>query len=237
MNHSTDTKPSIVLVHGAFADASGWQKIILALQKKGFSATAVQLPLKSLEDDVATTERALQSEKGDVVLVGHSYGGAVISGVGALSAKVKALVYVAAFAPDAGESLGVLIDSHAPSSLPSAVVPDSAGFLSIDRTKFQSVFAADVTDDEGAVMAVTQKPIAGTIFGEPSAGAAWKNIPSWYIVSTQDHAINPELERFMANRMKAQISELDASHVSYISQPAEVLKVIETAAAAVKGGR
>jgi pimeloyl-ACP methyl ester carboxylesterase len=234
MTASITTKPSIVLIHGAFADASGWQKIILALEEKGFPVTAVQVPLRSLADDVATTVRALQSQKGDVVLVGHSYGGAIITGAGAASANVKALVYVSAFAPDQGEALGPLIESKAPSSLTPAIVPDSAGFLYIDRTKFRDVFAADVTDSEAAVMAATQKPISSAIFGEPSGAAAWKTIPSWYIVAKQDHAINPDLERFFATRMKSTTVELDSSHVPFISQPAEVVKIIEDAAASLK---
>jgi pimeloyl-ACP methyl ester carboxylesterase len=234
MTNSISAKPSIVLVHGAFADASGWQKIILALEGKGYPVTAVQAPLKSLADDVATTVRALQTQKGDVVLVGHSYGGAIITGAGAASANVKALVYVSAFAPDKGEALGPLIESQAPSSLTPAIVPDSAGFLSIDRVKFRDVFAADVSDSEAAVMAATQKPIASAIFGEPSEAAAWTTIPSWYIVAKQDHAINPDLERFFAKRMKATITELDSSHVPFISQPTEVVKIIEDAAASLK---
>jgi pimeloyl-ACP methyl ester carboxylesterase len=233
MTTTNSAKPSIVLVHGAFADASGWQKIILALEEKGYYVTAVQVPLRSLADDVATTVRALESQKGDVVLVGHSYGGAIISGAGAASANVKALVYVAAFAPDAGEALGALIESFPPSSLPAAIVPDSAGFLYIDRTKFRAVFTADVSDSEFAVMAATQKPIAAAIFGEPSAAAAWKTIPAWYIVAAQDHAINPDLERFFAKRMNATITELDSSHVPFVSQPAEVVSVIEAAAASI----
>jgi pimeloyl-ACP methyl ester carboxylesterase len=234
MTNTISTKPSIVLIHGAFADASGWQKIILALEDKGFSVTAVQVPLRSLADDVATTVRALQSQKGDVVLVGHSYGGAIITGAGAASANVKALVYVSAFAPDQGEALGPLLESQAPSSLTPAIVPDSAGFLYIDRTKFRDVFAADVSDSEAAVMAATQKPISGAIFGEPSGAAAWKTIPSWYIVAKQDHAINPDLERFFAKRMKATTTELDSSHVPFISQPSQVVKIIEDAAASLK---
>jgi pimeloyl-ACP methyl ester carboxylesterase len=230
MTASINTKTSIVLVHGAFADASGWQKIILALQDKGYAVTAVQVPLRSLADDVATTVRALESQNGDVVLVGHSYGGAIITGASAASTKVKALVYVAAFAPDQGETLGALLESQAPSSLTPAIVPDSAGFLYIDRSKFRVVFAADVTDSESAVMAATQKPISGAIFGEPSGAAGWKNIPSWFIVAKQDHAINPDLERFFAKRMKATTVELDSSHVPFLSQPDAVVKIIEEAA-------
>jgi pimeloyl-ACP methyl ester carboxylesterase len=225
-----DSKPSIVLVHGAFADASGWQKVILLLEKKGFTVTAPQSPLKSLADDVATVKRVVEAQMGDVVLVGHSYGGAVISGAAAGSSKVKALVYVAAFAPEDGEKLGELIGSYPPSLLPTALAPDSAGFVYIDRSKFREVFAKDVSDDEAAVMAATQKPIAGAIFGEPAVGAGWKTIPSWYVVSSEDHAINPDLERFFAKKLKATTSELKASHVSFVSQPAEIAKVIEAAA-------
>jgi pimeloyl-ACP methyl ester carboxylesterase len=227
------SKPSIVLVHGAFADATGWQKVIPLLEKKGYPVVAVQNPLISLADDVATTKRMLAIQKGDVVLVGHSYGGAVISGAGAGSPNVKALVYVAAFAPDDGETLGALIESVPPSDLGPALVPDSAGFLYIDRAKFRPVFAADVTEEESFVMAATQKPVAGKIFAEPAVGAAWKTIPSWYAVSAGDHAINPDLERFFAKRMKAKTTELKASHVSFVSQPAEIVKIIEEAAGAI----
>jgi pimeloyl-ACP methyl ester carboxylesterase len=229
---ASNNKPSIVLVHGAFADASGWQKIILGLEKSGYAVTAVQIPLKSLADDIATTKRALEAQSGNVVLVGHSYGGAVITGAAAGVGTVKALVYVSAFGPDEGEALGPLIESKPPSLLPTAIVPDSAGFLSIDRSKFREVFAKDVTDNEATVMAATQKPISAAIFGEPVPAAAWKTIPSWYIISAQDNAINPDLERFMAQRMKAKVTELQASHVAFISMPAEVLQVIEAAAAA-----
>jgi pimeloyl-ACP methyl ester carboxylesterase len=227
------SKPSIILVHGAFADATGWQKVILLLEKEGYSVTAVQNPLKSIADDVATTKRMIDAQPGDVILVGHSYGGVVITGAGAGVAKVKALVYVAAFGPDAGEKIGELIESHPPSLLGPALRPDSAGFLFIDRSQFREVFAKDVSDDEAAVMAATQKPISAASFGETLPAAAWKTIPSWYIVSAQDQAIHPDLERFMANRMGATTSELTASHVSFISQPEEIVKVILAAAEAV----
>lgn len=228
------TKPTIILVHGAFADATGWQKVIPLLEEKGFNVVAVQNPLKSIADDVATTKRMIASQTGDVVLVGHSYGGVIISGAGAGESKVKALVYIAAFAPDAGEKIGELIAQFPPSSLPTAIVPDSAGYLYIDRAKFHEVFAQDVSKTESYVMAATQKPVAGASFGEPLAAAAWNTVPSWYVVSAQDRAINPDLERFFAKRMKATTSELAASHVSFISQPAEIAKVIEAAAASVK---
>lgn len=224
-------KKSVILVHGAFADATGWQKVIPLLEKEGLAVTAVQLPLKSLADDVATTKRLLDSQPGDVILVGHSYGGAVITEAGAGNPKVKGLVYVAAFAPDVDEALNGLIERFSPSPLGTAVVPDSGGFLFIDRTKFQSVFANDLPKEEASLLAATQKPLAAAIFGEPVKAAAWKSIPSWYVVSTQDNSINPDLERFMAKRMGAKTKELKASHVSFISNPSEIAKVIESAAA------
>ncbi len=228
-----DSKTSIVLVHGAFADGSSWNKVIPLLEAEGFTVTAVQNPLKSLSEDVATTKRVLDAQKGDVVLVGHSYGGAVITEAAAGNSKVKALVYVAAFAPDAGETLGALGERFPAPPLGTAVVPDSAGFLYIDRAKVADVFANDLPKAEAALLAATQKPLAAAIFGEPLKAAAWKSIPSWYVVSTQDKAINPDLERFMAKRMNAKTKELKASHVSFISNPAEIAKVIESAAASI----
>jgi len=228
-----NTKTSIVLVHGAFADGSSWNKVIPLLEAEGFTVTAVQNPLKSLSEDVATTKRVLDAQKGDVVLVGHSYGGAVITEAAAGNSKVKALVYVAAFAPDAGETLGALGDRFPAAPLGTAVVPDSAGFLYIERAKVADVFANDLPKEEAALLAATQKPLAAAIFGEPLKAAAWKSIPSWYVVSTQDKAINPDLERFMAKRMGAKIKEVKASHVSFISNPSEIAKVIESAAASV----
>jgi pimeloyl-ACP methyl ester carboxylesterase len=223
----------VILVHGAFADGTGWQKIIPLLEKEGLTVAAVQLPLKSLADDVATTKRLIDSQPGGVILVGHSYGGAVITEAGAANPKVKGLVYVAAFAPDAGEAVGALIERFSPSPLGTSVAPDSAGFLFIDRAKFQSVFASDLPEGEASVLAATQKPLAASIFGEPIKAAAWKNIPSWYVVSTQDQAINPDLERFMAKRMGAKTTEIKASHVSFISSPSVVAKVITLAAASI----
>jgi len=228
-----DSKTSIVLVHGAFADGSSWNKVIPLLEAEGFTVTAVQNPLKSLSEDVATTKRVLDAQKGDVVLVGHSYGGAVITEAAAGNSKVKALVYVAAFAPDAGETLGALGERFPAPPRGTAVVPDSAGFLYIDRAKVADVFANDLPKEEAALLAATQKPLAAAIFGEPLKAAAWKSIPSWYVVSTQDKAINPDLERFMAKRMNAKTKELKASHVSFISNAPEIAKVIESAAASI----
>lgn len=234
MKNQMDSKISVILVHGAFADASSWRKVIPLLAEEGIIVTAAQLPLKSLADDVATTKRVIEDQKDNVILVGHSYGGAVITEAAAGNPNVKALVYVAAFAPDDGETLNGLVERFSPSPLGKSVVPDSAGFLYIDRARFQAVFANDLAEDEAALLAATQKPLAAPIFGEMVKAAAWKAIPSWYVVSTQDNAINPDLERFMAKRMGAKTKEIKASHVSFISNPSEIAKVIESAAASIR---
>lgn len=224
------TKPTIVLVHGAFADGSGWSKVIPLLEKDGYNVIAVQNPLTSFADDVATTRRVIDAQQGPVVAVGHSYGGAVITTAAVGAPNVKALVYIAAFAPDAGEVIGALLEKY-PSPLGAALVPDAAGFLYIDRAKFKDVFAADVSDRERSVMAATQKPIKGEIFGQKFETPAWKQIPSWYLVASQDHAINPDLERMFAKRMGATTREVNSSHVPFMSKPAVVVGIIEDAAA------
>jgi pimeloyl-ACP methyl ester carboxylesterase len=234
MKNSNSNKPSIVLVHGAFSDGSSWKKIIPIFEDEGFIVTAVQNPLRSLAEDVATTRRVIDAQKGDVVLVGHSYGGSVITDAAAGSDKVKALVFVAAFAPEAGETVGGLLGKFPPAALGTALAPDSASFLYIDRTKFHHVFAEDVPEGEASIMAAVQKPIAASAFGEPTTSAAWKTTPSWYVVTTLDHAVNPELQRFMAKRIGAQTTEVKASHVPFLSQPEEIAKVIKAAAAQIR---
>src|SRR5262252_5370994 len=215
---------TVVLVHGAFADGSGWSRVIPILERDGYFVTAVQIPLTSLSDDIATAKRVVDSQKGPVLLVGHSYGGAVITGAAAGSPLVKALVYLAAFAPEAGEPLGAPGAQFAPPPLNSALVPDSAGFLYIDRAKFHDAFCKDLPDSEARVMAATQKPLSSSVFEASVAAAAWKSIPSWFVVSQQDRAINPELERFYAKRMGAKTSEIASSHVAFLSHPQEVVK-------------
>jgi pimeloyl-ACP methyl ester carboxylesterase len=221
-----------VLVHGAFADATGWQHVIPPLLRAGYPVIAVQNPLTSLADDVATTKRVIDAEaqKGPVVVVGHSYGGAVITGA-ADNPNVKALVYLAAFGPEAGEPVGAYLEQY-PSLLGTGLAPDAAGFVYIDREKFKEIFAKDVEETEMQVMAATQKPINGQIFGQAPTIASWKTVPSWYLVSKGDNAINPDLERFYAKRMGATTSEIDASHVAFISHPQEIIALIETAAQA-----
>lgn len=224
-------KPTIVLVHGAFADGTGWQHIIPILERDGYTVIAVQNALTSLSADVLTTKRVIDAQNGAVVAVGHSYGGAVITGAAAGNANVKALVYIAAFAPDGGEAIGAF-NAKYPAELGTALVPDAAGFVYIDRAQFRELFAKDVSVTEAKVMAATQKPIIGTAFGESVPTAAWRTIPSWYLVAKEDRAINPDLERFYAKRMGATTSEIKASHVPFISHPAEVARLIEQAATA-----
>jgi len=225
---ASDSK-TIVLVHGAFADASGWSNVIPILERDGYYVTAVQIPLTSLADDIATTKRVLDAQKGPVVLVGHSYGGAVITGAAAGSKNVKSLVYVAAFAPESNEPLGAMGSKFPETPLNSALAPDSAGFLYIDRAKFHDAFCADLPAAQARVMAATQKPLHKSVFGSSVPEAAWKTIPSWFIVSKNDRAINPDLERFYAKRANAKTTEIAASHVSFLSHPNDVAKVIEDA--------
>jgi pimeloyl-ACP methyl ester carboxylesterase len=225
-----ETRPTIVLVHGAWADGTGWQHVIPLLERDGFLVIAVQNPLTSLADDVSATRRVLKAQKGEVVAVGHSYGGAVITAAAAGLANVKSLVYVAAFAPDSGESLGSLGSKYPPTPTVSAVAPDAAGFLYIDRAKFHAVFCADVPDEEARVMAAAQKPFAAANFAATVETPAWKTIPSWYLVAKDDQAIHPDLQRFMAKRMNAKTTEVRASHVPYVSQPKVVVDMIKEAA-------
>jgi pimeloyl-ACP methyl ester carboxylesterase len=224
-------KPTIILVHGAFADAAGWGRVIPILQHDGYQVVAVENPLQSLDGDVANTKRVVEDQTGPVVLVGHSYGGAVITGAAAGNPNVKALVYLAAIVPDAGEPVAAFLDKY-PTDLGHAQKIDKGGFVSIDPSKFRQVFAADLPAAEAAVAAATQKPIAAAAFGASVPVAAWKTIPSWYVVSKQDHALSPDLERFYAKRINARTSELDASHVAFISHPKEIAAVIERAAGA-----
>lgn len=222
-------KPTVVLVHGAFADASSWSQVIPILQREGYPVIAVQNPLTSLAGDVETTKRVIDAQQGPVIVVGHSYGGAVITQAAAGNPNVKGLVYIAAFAPEVNEPIGAFGAKY-PTSLDAALKPDAAGFLYMDRARFHEVFAADVPEAAARVMAATQKPIIGSVFGASVTQAAWKTVPSWYLVARNDKAISPELERFYAKRMGATTVEVASSHVPFISHPAVVAKLIEQAA-------
>lgn len=222
-------KTSVVLVHGAFADGSGWGEVIPLLEKAGYDVTAVQNPLTTYADDVAATRRVIDAQQNSVVLVGHSYGGAVITKAAVGAKNVRALVYVAAFGPDAGENLQLLLQQY-PSKIGAALVPDAAGFLYIDRAQFKDAFAADVSERDLSILAAAQKPINSVTFGQVYEAPAWKEIPSWYLLATEDQAINPALQRMFADRMGATIHEVRSSHVPFVSQPAAVVKIIGEAA-------
>ena len=233
--HSADARnTTIVLIHGAWADGTGWQEVIPLLQKEGYKVVAVQNPLSSLAADVETSKRLIDRETTaghNVVAVAHSYGGAVMTGAAAGNPGVKALVYVAAFAPDAGERLDALLGQY-PSDVFSAFdPPDAAGFLYLSFDKYPSIFAGDLPERQTRVMWASQKPINGAIFGQSNPVAAWRTIPSWFIVAQEDRVINPDLERFYARRMNARTTEMKASHVVFISRPNEVAKIILEAAA------
>lgn len=226
-------QPSVVIVHGAFADGSDWAKVIPLLQAKGIRVTAVQNPLTSLADDVAATRRALDNQPGKVVLVGHSWGGTVITEAGAHD-KVASLVYVAAFAPDAGQSSGELGKGLPTPPGIGKLFVDKAGFASLPPAALKEDFAQDVPAVQAAVMAATQGPIAMKAFDDKTTVAAWKNHPTWYIVSKNDRMIQPDLERAFAKKMGAKTTELATSHVPQQSRPQDVAKVILEAVAASK---
>ena len=225
------TAKNVVLVHGAFADETGWANVAAILSAKGYTVTAVKNPLTSLADDVAATKAVLDAQDGPTVLVGHSWGGVVIGEAGD-NANVSALVYVSAFAPDKGESLGALAEGGPQTEGLKKIVPDAKGFLSIDPAAFPAVFAADVPKAEAEAMAANQLPINSTAFGEAAAVAAWHDKPTWYAVTAKDLMIDPAAQGFFSQRMGATTVTIDGSHASYISHPEDVAALIESAAAA-----
>ena len=225
-----ETRTNVVLVHGAWADGSSWSKVILLLQKRGFNVTAAQIPLTSLEDDIGVVQNLLAAQKGPTVLVGHSYGGAVISGAANSAPNVKALVYIAAFGLDEGESIeGVGKQGPAPSGA-AQIRPDDHGFMWIERDGFAQAFAADLDPAEVSVMAAVQKPLSINSFTAKSGTPAWKHIPSWYMIAGEDRMIPPQAEVFMANRMCATVSKVASSHAVMVSQSKEVADFITLAA-------
>jgi pimeloyl-ACP methyl ester carboxylesterase len=222
---------AIVLVHGGFVDGSGWAGVYSILKKKGYNVLIVQNPTKSLADDVAVTKSAIDSLDGDVVLVGHSYGGVVITEAGN-HPKVSDLVYVAAFAPDKGESVGSLIANPPPGAPVPPILPPKDGYLFLDRTKFAASFAADVEPETASFMADSQVPWGVDALSGAVSEPAWKTKPSYYLVATEDRMIPPPAQRGMAGRAKAQVTEVPGSHAVYVSKPAEIAELIQRAAAA-----
>jgi pimeloyl-ACP methyl ester carboxylesterase len=218
---------NVVLVHGAFADGSGWAGVASILRRDGFNVSVAQPPETSLEDDVAATNRTIDAMNGPVVLVGHSYGGVIITGAGN-NEHVKSLVYVAAFQPDVGESLGSLAASRPPAS--KGPKPSADGYLYLETATFHADFCADLPAPQAAFMSQSQVGLAIKAAGATVETPAWKSKPSYAIVATNDRAINPELERSMYKRAGSTVSELASSHVAYMSHPAEVAAIIERAA-------
>ena len=228
VNQNADT--TVVLVHGAFADGSSWDKVIPLLQAKGLKVVAVQNPLTSLADDVAAAQRVIDAQTGRVILVGHSWGGTVITEAGT-SDKVKALVYVAAFAPSEGEASGELGKDYPTPPGIATLVPDAAGFLYLPEESVRLNFAQDLPATTTRLMAATQGPIQGKAFADKTTVAAWKHKPSYYIVAGKDRMLAPELEQAFAKKINATTTVLQTSHVPMLSQPKQVAEVILAAVA------
>lgn len=220
---------TVVLVHGAFADGSSWNSVINKLHNQHTEVIAVQLPLTSLKDDVAATQRAIARAHGDVVLVGHSWGGTVISEAGN-DERVKALVYVAAFAPDSGQSTADLAGRYPAPPGSAGIAKTADGYLYLPGKSVSEDFAPDIKAGEQNALTATQGPIRADAFAEKVTHAAWHDKPSWYVVSKNDRMINPDLERAMAKAIHAKTTEVAASHVSMVSHPEEIARTIEQAA-------
>ena len=222
----------IVLVHGGFVDGSGWEPVYRILKNDGYEVSVVQNPTISLADDVAVTRRTIAAQGGPVILVGHSYGGVVITEAGN-DPRVAALVYIAAFAPDAGESVAALIQDPPPGAPVPPILPPQDGFLFLDRPRFQSSFAADVNIDTARFMADSQVPWGMQALTGAVGHPAWRSKPSWYLVAADDRMIPPDAQRSMARRAGATAVEVNGSHAVYVSQPAAVAAVIAQAVKAV----
>ena len=222
---------NVVLVHGGFVDGSGWRRVYDILRTDGYDVSVVQNPTLSLDGDVEATKLIIDAQDGPVVLVGHSYGGAVITGAGN-GPNVAALVYIAAFAPDDGESVNTLIADPPPDAPVPPILPPQDGFLFLDREKFHDSFAGDVDADEAAFMADSQVPWGVDALGGTIGDPAWRNKPSWYLLTTEDRMIPPPAQQMMSERAGSTVEEVAASHSVYVSQPEAVAAVIEKAASA-----
>ena len=220
---------NITLVHGGFVDGSGWEGVYRLLKQEGFNVSVVQNPTLSLHDDASVTRRVLDQQDGPTILVGHSYGGAVISEAGT-NENVAGLAYITAFAPDQGESVSTLIADPPPGAPVPPILPPQDGFLFLDREKFADSFAADVEPAQAAFMADSQVPWGVEALGGAVTDPAWRSKPSWYLVATDDRMIPPPAQRAMAERAGATTSEAPGSHAIYVSRPAVVVDVIVQAA-------
>jgi pimeloyl-ACP methyl ester carboxylesterase len=220
---------NVVLVHGGFVDGSGWQGVYHLLKKDGYNVAIVQNPTTSLADDVAVTKRTLAAQNGRAILVGHSYGGVVITEAGT-DPKVAGLVYIAAFAPDKGESVSALIKNPPPGAPVPPILPPQDGFLFLDRTQFRASFAADVSADAASFMADSQVPWGLEALNGAVSEPAWKSKPSWYLVATEDRMIPPDAQRAMSKRAGSTVAEAKGSHAVYVSQPQAVADIIAKAA-------
>src|SRR6185437_10443924 len=221
---------NVVLVHGAFVDGSSWNGVIAKLQRKGYHVSSVQNPLTSLADDVAATRRVLARQDGPTILVGHSWGGVVITEAGANAPNVVGLVYVAAIAPTLRESSMDLLKRAAPMPAGEATITDSSGFLWLDRGRYHADFAADVPENRTRVLSAAQVPIAAKAFSETVSEGGWKEKPSWYVLTTRDRAVSPEVQKFMADRMGAKIVPIASSHLAPVSHAGAIADVIDRAA-------
>ena len=229
---STTRPLNIVLVHGGFVDGSGWEAVYAALTKDGYNVSVVQNPTTSLADDVAATRRTLAAQRGPSILVGHSYGGVVITEAGS-DPLVQGLVYIAAFAPDAGESVASLIKDPPPNAPVPPILPPQDGYLFLDRARFAASFAADVPADKAAFMADSQVPWGLAALNGTVTAPAWKAKRSWYLVATEDRMIPPAAQRAMAARAGSTVIEVPGSHAIYVSQPTAVAGLIDKAAESV----
>jgi len=227
------TRPNIVLVHGAWADGSSWSSVIELLQADGYHVTAPQFPLTSLADDVARLRQVLDVQDGPTVVAGHSYGGQIITALGADAPNVAGLIYVAAFGLDEGESLGALLSQGPVTPALAHLFTDKQGFAWLSEDDFVNHFAADVDPVKARVMYAVQQGLAGSAFTDVMGVPAWKSRPSWYLVASNDEAIPPAAERQFASRMGATTIEVPSSHVAMVSHPDEVVRLVESAAEAV----